>query len=199
MTGDLDLLVSKIRSDLGSPEAVPGFDPLNGNEQAKFLFLLEAPGPQALKTGKISFDNPDPSARNFKRQLEEAGVQRGEIAVWNIVPWYLGTPDHASIRAATGEDVRRGVAYLPPLLAALPRLEAIVLVGSRAKRTFSCPRSPEHGYLRVTIPPPVHSKGTPRQPLKTSPFSECCRHKIWLMRHNEHSIPSHPKGTKATR
>ena len=45
MTGDLDLLVSKIRSDLGSPEAVPGFDPLNGNEQAKFLFLLEAPGP----------------------------------------------------------------------------------------------------------------------------------------------------------
>lgn len=134
MTGDLDLLVSKIRSDLGSPEAVPGFDPLNGNEQAKFLFLLEAPGPQALKTGKISFDNPDPSARNFKQQLEEAGVQRGEIAVWNIVPWYLGSPDHASIRAATGEDVRRGMAYLPPLLAALPRLEAIVLVGSAARK-----------------------------------------------------------------
>ena len=134
MTGALEQFVSKIRSDLGSPEAVPGFDPLNGNEQAKFLFLLEAPGPQALKTGKISFDNPDPSARNFKRQLEEAGVQRGEIAVWNIVPWYLGTPDHASIRAATGEDVRRGMAYLPQLLAALPRLEAIVLVGSAARK-----------------------------------------------------------------
>jgi uracil-DNA glycosylase len=134
MTGALEQFVSKIRSDLGSPEAVPGFDPMNGNEQAKFLFLLEAPGPQALKTGKISFDNPDPSARNFKRQLEEAGVQRGEIAIWNIVPWYLGTPDRASIRAATGEDVRRGMAYLPQLLAALPRLEAIVLVGSAARK-----------------------------------------------------------------
>jgi uracil-DNA glycosylase len=60
----LERFVQKIRSEQGLSTEVPGFDPLNGNENARFLFVLEAPGPKAVKkTGVISFDNPDQTAR----------------------------------------------------------------------------------------------------------------------------------------
>ena len=79
-----------IRRDLNLTNEVPEFDPKNGNEKAKFLFLLEAPGPKALKTGLISFDNPDPTAKNFCKQLEESKISKKDVAVWNVIPWYLG-------------------------------------------------------------------------------------------------------------
>jgi hypothetical protein len=79
---------------------VPNFDPNNGNEKAMFLFILEAPGPKAVKSGIISTDNPDPSARNFKAQLSEAGIEQSQIAIWNIVPWYIGNKERTKIRAS---------------------------------------------------------------------------------------------------
>ena len=82
-------LVDHIRLDQGPGREVPGFDPENANEQARYLFLLEAPGPKALQTGYVSLNNPDPSARNFRRQLSKAGIEAQEIAIWNVVPWYL--------------------------------------------------------------------------------------------------------------
>jgi uracil-DNA glycosylase len=78
-------LVNRIRIEKNlTTREVPGFDPKNGNEQAKYLFLLEAPGPKARQTGQISFDNPDPSAENFQKQLTAAGITREEIALWNV-------------------------------------------------------------------------------------------------------------------
>lgn len=59
-------LVNRVRIENNLTREVPGFDPKNGNEQAKYLFLLEAPGPKAIQSGLISFDNEDPSARNFR-------------------------------------------------------------------------------------------------------------------------------------
>lgn len=50
-------LVSKIRTDRGLEREVHGFDLDNGNERAKFLFLLEAPGPKAVAIGSIFFNN----------------------------------------------------------------------------------------------------------------------------------------------
>lgn len=82
-------LVNRIRTERNLTREVPGFDPENGNERAKFLFLFEAPGAKAVKTGLISFNNPDPTARNFLSQLEAAAIRRDEIAIWNTVPWYI--------------------------------------------------------------------------------------------------------------
>lgn len=127
-------LVNRIRVEQDLTIEVPGFDPQNGNERAKYLFLLEAPGPKALKTGQISFDNPDPTARNLREQLAAASITREEIAVWNIVPWYIGNETGTSIRPANGSDVRAGIAYLPPLIAAMPNLSCIVLVGGAARQ-----------------------------------------------------------------
>lgn len=127
-------LVKKIRTEQALQDEVPAFDPANGNENAKFLFLLEAPGPQAVKTGRISFENPDPSARNFRRQLAEAGIGREEIAIWNVVPWYIGNASKTSIRAANRNDIKAGMKYLPLLVASMPNLRCIVLVGGAARQ-----------------------------------------------------------------
>jgi hypothetical protein len=47
-------IVNRIREEHGLINEVPDFDPSNGNENAKFLFLLEAPGAKAVKSGFIS-------------------------------------------------------------------------------------------------------------------------------------------------
>ena len=83
----LNKFVEKIRREQGLSDEVPRIDPQNGNEEARILFVLEAPGAQAVKTGFVSFDNPDQTARNFREQLIRAGIDRSEIVIWNIVPW----------------------------------------------------------------------------------------------------------------
>jgi uracil-DNA glycosylase len=127
-------IVELIKADRRLGKEVPGFDPRNGNEKAKFLFLLEAPGPKAVESGQISFENPDPSAKEFGRELAAAGISRDEIAIWNIVPWYIGKRDGTAIRAAKSEDVREGMKYLPFLLEAMPAIKCVVLVGGAARK-----------------------------------------------------------------
>jgi uracil-DNA glycosylase family 4 len=129
---NLNQFVEKIREKQGLTDEVPGFDPQNGNEDARILFVLEAPGAKAVKTGVISFDNPDQTARNLREQLNRAGIYRTEIVIWNIVPWYLG--DGKKIRSAGVSDVKMGLDYLGDLVRMLKRLEFIVLVGGAARR-----------------------------------------------------------------
>jgi uracil-DNA glycosylase len=132
---NLRKFVNKIRKENGLTKEVPDFDPLNGNANARILFVLEAPGAKAVKTGYISFDNPDQSARNFRDQLHKAEIDRGEIAIWNIVPWYLG--DGNRIKAACVSDVLKGLNYLYELIKILKKLEFIVLVGGAARRAHT--------------------------------------------------------------
>ncbi len=124
-----------IRKDLNLSVEVPDFDPKNGNENAKFLFLLEAPGPKAVKTGLISFDNPDPTARNFRKQIDKAGIKLGEIAVWNVVPWYLGNDSKSAIRSAKSSDIDMALKYLKLVISAIESLKCIVLVGGTARKS----------------------------------------------------------------
>jgi uracil-DNA glycosylase len=134
MKMDFTDLVALIKAERHLTNEVPGFDPNNGNEQARFLFLFEAPGAKAVKSGQISFENKDPTAHNFRSQLADAGITRDEIALWNTVPWYIGNEEGTSIRAANGSDVRAGFEYLAPLVSAMPNLRCIILVGGAARR-----------------------------------------------------------------
>lgn len=127
-------LVNRIRVEQNLTDAIPNFDPKNGNERAKYLFLLEAPGPKAVQSGQVSFENHDPSARNFREQLEVSGITRDEIAIWNVIPWYIGNSAGTAIRAANGNDIRAGSQYLESLLSAMPNLRCIFLVGGAARR-----------------------------------------------------------------
>ncbi len=115
------------------PEAkVPDFDPCDGGTRACALFLLEAPGPKAVSSGFISRNNPDPTANNFCRLLQEAGIARADTAIWNIVPWYVGNEGGTHIRAVSKNDLEEARPYLQDLLTLLPHLQVIVLVGKKA-------------------------------------------------------------------
>ena len=133
-TSAFTVLVERIRPEQGLGREVPGFDPQNGNEKARFLFVLEAPGPRAVETGVISFDNPDQTARNFRTQLQHAGVARNELALWNVVPWYLGNKERTKIRGAKTSDIKLGLNYLATVVASMARLQCVVLVGGAARQ-----------------------------------------------------------------
>lgn len=154
----LSELVERIRSDMNLTVEVPGFDPMNGNEQARFLFVLEAPEAKAVKTGCISFDNPDQTARNFKAHLTGAGIERADIAIWNIVPWYLGNQEGTRIRAATAADTKQGLKYLSAVIDSMPKLHAIVLVGGAARQAH-VHLSSHHQRSHFELPPPI-AQGT---------------------------------------
>ncbi len=128
----LRCLIDQIRAERGSEAVVPDFDPENGNITARYLFVLEAPGPKAMCTGRISFDNPDPTARNLRRQLGDAGISRSDIVLWNVVPWVLLEAEKA--RPPRKDEIEIGIRYLKLLIQALSKLECIVLVGGAARK-----------------------------------------------------------------
>jgi uracil-DNA glycosylase len=127
----LNRLVDRIRRDSPSPD-VPYFDPADGGMNAQCLFVLEAPGPNAVKSGFISRDNPDETAKNFLLLNEEAALPRELTAIWNIVPWYIGS--NGKIRPANRSDISLGLEYLKEVCRLLAGLRAIVLVGQKAQR-----------------------------------------------------------------
>jgi uracil-DNA glycosylase len=130
----LAAFVDGIRKEHGN-YGVPHFDPLDGGVNAECLFLLEAPGPQAVATGFISRNNPDETAKNWFKFNEDARIDRKRTLIWNIVPWYVGNGD--SIRPVTAQDIESGLPYLKQLLLLLKNLKVVVLVGRKAGRARS--------------------------------------------------------------
>ncbi len=98
--------VTALRAKTGRGSDIPYFDPLDGGIRAQCLFLLEVPWPKAVKSGFVSRNNPDQTARNFFLLNEEAGIDRRLTVTWNIVPWYIG--DGNKIRAANRSDIEAG-------------------------------------------------------------------------------------------
>jgi len=148
--------------ETGHPRAsIPDFDPWDGGVTAEILYLLEAPGAQAVASGFVSRNNPDETAKNFFELNREAGIPRELSVTWNIVPWYIGSGKR--IRAATREDISSGSKSLERLLRLLPTLRAVVLVGRKAERAAgiisrACPdvrifRSPHPSPLFVNNAP----------------------------------------------
>jgi hypothetical protein len=69
-------LMNIVRRLRAQGRRTPDVDPNGGGISAKVLFLLTTAGPEAVKTGIISPDNPDPTARNMRLTLSEAGFVR---------------------------------------------------------------------------------------------------------------------------
>ena len=129
-----DVLVKKVQRKHGKAN-VPEFEPRNGNEGAKYLFLLESPGPKSLESEYISQYNNDPSANNLKDQLDKTGFKDKEIAIWNIVPWFLCDANGKS-RKPNPQDILQGKRYLKQLIENMPKLKVIILVGGEARKAF---------------------------------------------------------------
>jgi uracil-DNA glycosylase len=130
--GPLTAFVESLRAEAGSGVAIPYFDPWDGGVKADILFLLEAPGPKAVRSGFISRNNPDETAKNFFDLNLQAGIPRERTVSWNVVPWYIGTG--AKIRGANPADLEGGLRPLPRLLDLLPNLRAVVFLGRKAQK-----------------------------------------------------------------
>lgn len=122
----LAAFAARLRDDLGRP--VPDADPDDGGVAARLLLLLETPGPSIPHTGVVSRDNPTPTGANLRRFLDEAGIGRGEMLLWNAIPFVIHAPG-ARNRAPRRAEVAEGLQCLPPLLDLLPDLRVAVLAG----------------------------------------------------------------------
>lgn len=140
----LTKFVARVRADRACGDLVPYFDPADGGINAECLFLLQAPGPQAVASGFVSRNNPDESAKNWHQANALAGLDRTRTATWNIIPWYIG--EGGRIRAPRRADVEEGWPYLQRLLDLLPRLRLIALVGKHAQAVH-----PRLAELRLPI------------------------------------------------
>jgi len=81
-----------------TPLCVPLPDERNGGIGASILFINERPGRRgAGKSGRISFDNEDPTARFFKKLFLSVGISRKDIFITNavlcypLIEWYTDT------------------------------------------------------------------------------------------------------------
>ncbi len=129
---ELTEFVHRLRMRMGPDASIPYFDPWDGGVYAEILFLLEAPGPKARNSGFVSMNNPDETAKNLFELIHSAAIDRRRIAIWNIVPWYIGSG--AKIRPANSADIAAGVESLGELLPLFTKLRAIVLVGAKAQK-----------------------------------------------------------------
>ncbi len=124
----LTALVRRIREERQEeikPEDVPYFVPLDGGIEARCLFLLQDPGPKAVKSCSISRNNDDSTAETFFELNKAATLPREETVSWNIVPWRIGS--------VGAKDIEEGIPWLLQLLERLKELEVIVLVGKKAQ------------------------------------------------------------------
>ncbi|MEO5924101.1 MAG: uracil-DNA glycosylase [Bryobacteraceae bacterium] len=170
----LNALVAQIRGETGRYENVPYFDPLDGGENAKCLFLMEAPGPKAVATGFISRNNPDETARNFFEFNLEARIPRQQTVLWNTVPWYIGSG--TKIRSADRQDILAAGPYFERLFGALTRLEVVALMGDKAysaKEEILKYLNPGIRIVRMKHPSPKYVNRRPgNRPLLKKQFDE---------------------------
>ena len=131
-------------------ESIPWFDPTGAGTAARILLLLEARARgwrRALVF--ISPDNDDGNAQNMWEPLREVGMDRGrEIVTWNAIPWYLGTG--RAIRAARSSDIEEAHQARVELVALLPQLRVVVLLGKAAQRAWSLVG------VELRVPPAPH-------------------------------------------
>lgn len=154
-------LVDALRSRMGPNCHIPYFDPLDGGINAECLFLLEAPGPNAIRSGFVSRNNPDETARNFFLLNSQAGIDRSRTVIWNVVPWYVGTG--TNIRAVSGRDIEAALPSLGELFGLLRNLRVVALVGRKAAtvRTFVVSQVPEAVIFETPHPSPMFVNRNP--------------------------------------
>ncbi|CAG9239479.1 Uracil-DNA glycosylase [Paraburkholderia caribensis] len=149
------------------------FDPADGGVNADILFLFEKPGPMTSSTGKrqgsgfISRNNDDPTAEAIFAFMAEANIDRRRTVMWNVIPGWNGT-----IKVSSAE-CRDGLDELRTLVALLPRLTTVVLVGRKAGKAEAFMRSLGlHVFISAHPSPKVRSINRPMWDLIPKQWAE---------------------------
>lgn len=113
---------------------VPNFDPLDGGTRAEVLLLLETPGRVPRETRFTSLDNLSVTSKNLRSLVQEAGLQRSKLLMWNLVPWDIGS--ETRVQATKKSHHLVGVSALLQLVAMLPALRSIVFLGGKSQNAI---------------------------------------------------------------
>lgn len=139
-------------------ESVPSFDPLSGGTAARLLVLREEPRCLATEgSGLVSLDNDDAAAHHTGLALAGAGLDRSEVLLWNVVPWWIRNP---CAPAGTGPrtvvgQARRARPHLATLLGLLPHVRAVVLLGRESSRAWAAAGSADLPVVTGPHPSPL--------------------------------------------
>lgn len=87
-------------------------------------------------SGFISRNNDDSTAHATFNFMRRARIPRSQTVIWNVIPGWNGT------RRITRAELKKGLECLNELIAKLPNLRAVVLVGQKAARAKA--------YLKTT-------------------------------------------------
>lgn len=124
--------LTKQIDDMRSPvRSVPNIDPNDGGTDARALFFLETPGPQAVN-GYVSRDNCDPTAKNFLGACSEAGLDRKQTALWNVFPFCLP----AGRRNPKTSEILSCISHTQAFINAFHELDVVVFCGNSAKKAM---------------------------------------------------------------
>jgi hypothetical protein len=124
--------LTQLIDDMRSPvRDVPEIDPNDGGTDARALFFLETPGPQAIN-GYVSRDNCDDTARNFLGACNEAGLDRKQTALWNVFPFCLP----AGRLNPKISEILSCISHTRAFINAFHELDVVVFCGNSAKRAM---------------------------------------------------------------
>lgn len=127
----LNAVAAAVEAEVGLP--VPRFDPDSGGVDARVLVLLETPSRAGtFGSGLISIDNDDTAAANLWRAHSDTGLPRSWSLICNAVPWYVGSAER--IRPVLPGEIRRAEPWLRDVVALLPRLLVLIVLGRAAQR-----------------------------------------------------------------
>lgn len=139
----LTRLVEQVRAETG--EKVPDVDPAGGGVRSRVLALRQDPFCSARDGARlVSPYTNDRTAQNLLLTCEAAGLGDAEVMHWHVVPWWVDDPDHlpAGRRHRSRQaEARRAEPYLRRLMALLPRLDTVVLLGRQAQLEWDAQQS----------------------------------------------------------
>lgn len=112
---------------------VPYVDPQLGGIHARVLALLDNPSTKAeagTGSGLLSLENDDRSAKNCAAFYNDIGLGPELLVHWNVAP----APISGEKNSGSSIDEReRGAVWLQELVALLPNLKVVLLMGDNAR------------------------------------------------------------------
>jgi len=121
--------------ELGSRDdggRLPWIAPMYFGRESRVLCVLRDPGKRAdaaAGSGFLCIENTDETSRRQKRMMQEAGIDPPDMLPWNAYPWFVD-------RAPSTNELELGVDPLVRVMREMPRLRAVMLMGSQAQKSW---------------------------------------------------------------
>lgn len=113
--------------------SVPYVDPQLGGVEARVLALLDNPSTKAevgTGSGLLSLENDDRTARNCAAFYNDLRLSPGQFVHWNVAPAPIAGVKNGG---SSLDERERGAAWLRELVALLPDLQTVLLMGEHAR------------------------------------------------------------------